>query len=248
MTKRPTLPLSPSRRQLLLAGAAALIVPALAHARSEDASPWLPYASHEVMRINPVLRDFELPARRIEPRLTRRAARAGNPGQPPRAYVRMGRRHGVAPWLLFGVALQESMLKFGERALPYPWTLCVRGRGQRYGSYAQTLQALRSCVQGGVSNVDCGAMQVNWHWHGDKLGSFERALDPYPNLAVGARILRGHYEARGDWRQAVALYHTGSDASGSTRARGQRYAGQALARLARLGVDVPALLQGHGHA
>lgn len=235
------------RRHLLAAAGAVLALPALAR-QGGGVTQWLPYEPSQVMRINPVLRDFELPARRIEPRLTRRGTRAGNPGQPPRAYVRTGTHHGVAPWLLFGVALQESMLKFGERALPYPWTLCVRGRGLRYGSYAQTLQALRSYVQGGVSNVDCGAMQVNWHWHGDKLGSFERALDPYPNLAVGARILRGHYEARGDWRQAVALYHTGSDASASTRARGQRYAGQALARLARLGVDVPALLQGHGHA
>lgn len=246
--KRLTPPPSPRRRQLLVAGGAALAVPALAHARSVDPSPWLPYAPHEVMRINPVLRDFELPARRIEPRRTRRSASAAHPGQPPRAYARMGRRHSVAPWLLFGVALQESMLRFGERALPYPWTLCVRGRGLRYGGYAQTLQALRSYVQAGVSNVDCGAMQVNWHWHGDKLGSFERALDPYPNLSVGARILREHYEARGDWRQAVALYHTGSDASASTRARGQRYAGQALDRLARLGVDVEALLRGDGRA
>ena len=54
----------------------------------------------------------------------------------------------------------------------------------------ETLAALKGYVGRGVTNVDCGAMQVNWRWHADRLGSIERALDPYPNLSVGAQILR----------------------------------------------------------
>lgn len=163
---------------------------------------------------------------------------------PPRAYVRTGERFGIPPWLLYGVALQESQLKFGNRALPYPWTLCVRGQGQRFASYKDTLAALKRHVNAHITNVDCGAMQVNWHWHHDKLLSFERALDPYPNLAVGAQILRGHFDARGDWHQAIALYHTGSNGTAEQRRRGRRYAESTLKRLARLGVDVPGLLTG----
>lgn len=214
----------------------------------------LPAASWaSTKRIDPVLADFRVlsPSVRIEPKARRLASvqTGAQAWQPPRAYVRTGRRWGVEPWLLFGVALQESMLKFGKRSLPYPWTLCVRGRGLRYASYAQTLEALKGFVGQRITNVDCGAMQVNWHWHQDKLGSFEKALDPYPNLAVGARILRGHFEDRGDWRKAVALYHTGSDAKAVARERGQRYASQALTRLGRMGVDVPRLLRsGGGHA
>ncbi len=248
---------SQHRRRLMAAGAAVLAWPALGGARQHAESgvmQWLPYDASQVMRINPIVRDFEMPAavRRIEPVLTAQPTaryRQGAAGlQPPRAYVRTGQRHGVAPWLLFGVALQESMLKFGERTLPYSWTLCVRGKGMRFADYAQTLAALQGFVQARVTNVDCGAMQVNWHWHSDKLVSVERALDPYPNLAVGARILRAHYEDRRDWRRAIALYHTGSDASAETRARGERYASQTLTRLARQGVDVAALLRGERHA
>lgn len=253
-------PGQPCRRLLLrgaVAGAAGSAWPALARmAPAELAAPvwqasdWLPYAAHQVMRIEPSLTQGpeSAPMLRLEPvRTSPRTARAGSratAGQPPRAYVRVGQACGVPPWLLYGVALQESKLRFGERTLPYPWTLCVRGRGLRYGSYGQALAALRTFVGQRITNVDCGAMQVNWHWHSDKLRSFEQALDPYPNLTVGAGILRGHYEARRDWRQAVALYHTGSDAAPATRARGARYARQTLDRLARMGVTAPWLNQG----
>ena len=241
-----------TRRGLLAAGLSALL-PLSARA---DALDWMPYSADEVttlqprlprmQRIEPVLQDFAPREQIIRPTLRHAPAPLGQ--RPPRAYERTGRRFAVAPWLLYGVALQESRLAFGPRVLPYPWTLCVRGRGLRYTGYAQTLAALQGYVQRGVRNVDCGAMQVNWHWHHDKLGSYARALDPYPNLAVGASILRGHFEARGDWSKAVALYHTGSDTTAATRARGDLYARQTLNRLSRLGVNVPALLAGDGRA
>ncbi len=255
---------SQQRRLWLLRGGAALAA-ASAGAAQARVSDWLPYRPDQVMRIEPVTAARSVAKApelvRIEPVITdfvaqpkTRAAvtatavprRALPPlrEKPPRAYVLTGERYGVDPWLLFGVALQESQLKFGQRTLPYPWTLCVRGRGLRYGNYQETLAALKRFVGQRVTNVDCGAMQVNWHWHNDKLGSFERALDPYPNLAVGARILRGHYDTHKDWRRAVALYHTGSDSNATTRQRGARYASQTLNRLGRMGVRLAGLTDG----
>lgn len=253
-----------TRRQALMALAALPLAPA---ARASVAD-WLPYAADEVMvlqpfpaesvRIDPVLRDFDWPAppgeRVIEPRLTGRAPRTRGTrplprtyaGEPPSAYTRTAKAEGVAPWLLFGVALQESQLAFGKQLLPWPWTLCVQGQGERHADFAKTLAALNGYVRQGVTNVDCGAMQVNWYWHGDKLGDTRRALDPHANLAVGARILRGHFDARRSWRKAVALYHTGADDTPGKLARGSRYANQTLQRLARLGVHIPTLLQGRG--
>ena len=166
---------------------------------------------------------------------------------PPKAYDRIGEQLDIDPWLIYGVALQESMLKFGARTLPYPWTLCVAGAGKRFGSYEATLQALRNYVQTqGIRNVDCGAMQVNWGWHSDKLVSFERALDPYPNLAVGAQILRAHFERQGSWSRAVALYHTGSDKDAATVARGKRYSNGVFARLGGMGLDTQQLHASRG--
>ena len=174
-------------------------------------------------------------SRRSRPATTQKA-----PLHPPAAYVRTAARHGIPAWVLYGVALQESQLKFGKRTLPYPWTLCVRGRGLRFGSYASTVAALKRLVAAGVTNIDCGAMQVNWRWHGDKLRTAENALEPYANLDIGARILRQCFEARRNWRKAVADYHTGGNPS--ARARGERYMRQTFARLARMGVPLKGAL------
>lgn len=199
-------------------------------------------AADATIRINPIITDFET-ARPLGDAV-RRGSAPPLGTTPPRAYVATGERVGVDPWLLYGVALQESQLKFGARVLPYPWTLCVEGRGLRFGDYSATLRALKRYVGCAVTNVDCGTMQVNWRWHSTRLGSLERALDPYPNLAAGAQILHGHYDERRSWPKAVALYHTGSDASAEQRDRGARYARQTLGRLARLGVRVRGVSSG----
>jgi hypothetical protein len=252
----------PLQRRRLLGGPLAALLLGAGPAR---AIGWMPYPPDQVMRIDPVLTQgneasatvridpvitgFELPqdARRALEHLNQPGVRLPPlAGEPPQAYVRTGQRHGVPPWLLYGVALQESRIKFGQRDLPYPWTLCVQGVGLRYASYGQSLAALKRYAGARITNVDCGAMQVNWHWHKDKLGSFEQALDPYFNLAVGAQILRRHFEVSGHWRQAIALYHAGSDQTDAAHARGARYAQAALSRLARLGVAMP--LPGGGHA
>ena len=256
-----------AQRRGLLVRAAALLAGAVAWPAQARVSDWLPYRADQVqrleprlsgeahhgtasgtLRIDPVITDSQPAAFHPSVHRPGKASATTTPGlQPPGAYVRIARQYRVDPWLLYGVALQESQLKFGARTLPYPWTLCVRGRGLRYAGYTETLAALKGYVGRGVTNVDCGAMQVNWRWHADRLGSFERALDPYPNLSVGAQILRGHYDARGDWRRAIALYHTGSDATVETRQRGERYAAQTLARLERLGVRHAAGIAGGRH-
>lgn len=166
---------------------------------------------------------------------------------PPTAYDVAARKFNIDPWVMYGVALQESKMKFGDRVLPYPWTLCVAGKAHRYGTYESTLKALRHFVtEKGIKNVDCGAMQVNWRWHNDKLKTFENALDPYPNLYVGAQILREHFERQGSWHRAAALYHTGSDKDAATVSRGRRYANDVFARLARMGVDVASVQKQKG--
>ncbi len=225
------------------------------NARAGTASAWMLYDPSEVKVLMPRASDTRaaqirelLPEqsalRKADARVTGGtvASRPGGNGfgmtRPPTAYVVTAAAVGVPAWLLFGVALQESLLAFGRNTLPYPWTLCVRGRGERHASYEQTLAALRRHVGRGISNVDCGAMQVNWGAHSDKLGSFENALDPYPNLRVGATILRGHYVATGNWHRAIGLYHTGSTGTPERRQRARTYADNVLGRLQRNGVDL----------
>jgi hypothetical protein len=186
--------------------------------------------------IDPVNRSNRalVPSRREAPRYT---AAPGSPPSsrplsrpssrplpaPPTAYVVTGKQLGVPAWLLFGVALQESRMIFGGSALPYPWTLDVRGRAERHDTYADARDALTGYLQRGITNVDCGVMQVNWHSHSGLLRSAGQALDPYYNLAVGARILKQNYAATGTWVKAVGIYHTGSFAGLERRARAMQY-------------------------
>lgn len=258
----------PSRRHLLLASSAVAAVGSLGWCSSALALPernsfdglnseWWPYRADAAVRLDPTLTQPDtVPSDYIKKMPQALNGKKDHLTQvsplrsallPPKAYDLTGQRWNIDPWILYGIALQESQMKFGDTTLPYPWTLCVAGSPKRYGSYAATLQALRRTVnERGIRNVDCGAMQVNWRWHSDKLGSFERALDPYPNLAVGAQILRTHFEREGSWMRAAALYHTGSDKDKATVTRGRRYSSGVFRRLARMGLDTPALLASTG--
>ena len=132
--------------------------------------------------------------------------------QVPPAYHDAAIRAGIPPRLLYGVALQESSMLWGERVLPWLWTLNVSGIPHRYATYADGVRALTNWVTvQRIRNVDCGPMQVNWRWHGDKLQSFARAMDAHINLAVGASILAGHYRDSGNWFVAAGRYHHPTD-------------------------------------
>ncbi|MBW8832313.1 MAG: transglycosylase SLT domain-containing protein [Burkholderiales bacterium] len=157
------------------------------------------------------------------------AKQSPQPAPLPPGYAAMGRRFGVPPLVLYGVALQESKMGFGEQALPYPWTLCVRGEARRYPSYDLAVHGLQQSVAAGITNVDCGCMQVNWGWHSGRLGSFHRALDPYLNIEVGAQILREHYDTTHDWFKAVGMYHHPTDI-----ARARRYAESVFLRIPQI--------------
>lgn len=153
--------------------------------------------------------------------------RFAQPAPLPPGYVAMARRFAVPSMVLYGVALQESAMLFGPWTLPWPWTLNVQRVPKRYATYSDSVVAMRGFIAAGIRNVDAGLMQVNWGFHSDKLIDPARALDPYPNIAVGAQILRGHFDATGDWYRAVGCYHSPGNAS-----RADAYAAAVFRRIA----------------
>ena len=167
--------------------------------------------------------------------------RAGRPAPLPAGYVVMGQRFGVPPMVLYGVALQESAKLFGPFALPWPWTLNVRGTPMRYPSYAAAVAGMRSFIAAGVRNVDAGLMQVNWGYHRDKLIDPARALDPYPNIAVGAHILRTHFAETHNWYTAVGRYHSPANFE-----RAAHYAALVFRRIAQVPASAATLGASHG--
>ncbi len=148
----------------------------------------------------------------------------------PPAYRAAAVTARVPPRLLYGIALQESAMAFGDHVLPWLWTLNIRGTPHRYATYKDAVLALTQTVTlKKIRNVDCGPMQVNWGYHAEQLLTFERALDAHINLAVGANILAGHFRETNDWHRATGRYHNPGDA-----VRARRYLDGVFARVAKL--------------
>lgn len=139
----------------------------------------------------------------------------------PGGYRQVAAAHGVPASLLYSVALAESgrVLESTGTFRPWPWTLNVAGQGAYYPSRTASWAALRSTLSRGERSVDVGLMQVSWRYHADALASAWRALDPYHNLHVAARILRECARKRGDWWSAVGCYHAPNDAARAARYR-----------------------------
>ena len=62
---------------------------------------------------------------------------------PPPAYQLAAQRAGIPSPVLFAVALQESGARLHGRLIPWPWTLNVAGRAERYATRAEACAGLR---------------------------------------------------------------------------------------------------------
>jgi hypothetical protein len=152
----------------------------------------------------------------------------------PPGYAAVASEFRIPPAVLYGVALQESVMLFGEprrrTALPWPWTLNIAGTPALLPTRAAAEQRLRSALHAGIDNVDIGPMGINWRYHKHRLLSVERSLDPYWNLRVGAGLLAGHFADCANWAEAVGRYH-----SPANKARATTYSALVFERLRRLG-------------
>ncbi len=112
--------------------------------------------------------------------------------------------------LLTAVSLAESGRWNARRRenIAWPWTVTAGGKGRFFATKAAAIAAVRELQAGGVRNIDVGCMQVNLYYHGDAFADLEQALDPYHNVAYGARFLRGLFERSGSWTQAAGYYHS----------------------------------------
>ena len=127
----------------------------------------------------------------------------------PVGYQQVADAYDLPAEVLYAVALTESARRVDStgNVRPWPWTLNVRGRGHFFASRQEAEAALQGLLDQGRTSVDIGLMQVNWRYHRQRLGSLQRAIDPYHNLRVAAEILRDCHRNRQDWWEAVGCYH-----------------------------------------
>ena len=106
---------------------------------------------------------------------------------------------GVPVSILYAMSQAESgQLREGTFA-PWPWTLNVAGKAQRYEDRQAMFVGLMAALGTGEMMIDVGPMQLNWYWQFKRLGSPWRITDPAVNLKIGAQILKTHYRRSGDW-------------------------------------------------
>jgi soluble lytic murein transglycosylase-like protein len=149
---------------------------------------------------------------------------------PPPAYQLAARQAGVPSPVLYAVALQESGTKLHGRLTPWPWTLNVAGRAERYASRADACAGLRRALaQTPAKRIDAGLGQINLGHHAHRYRDACDLLDPYRNLAVAAEILKEHYLPGEDWLPAIGRYHR--PAGGEAAARYRHSVKRHLARV-----------------
>lgn len=148
----------------------------------------------------------------------------------PWGYQKVAEAHGVPSDVLYAIALTESTRRLANgRLCPWPWTLNVRGRPERYATRKEAHAALTRHLRQGITRIDVGLMQVNWYYHREKLGSAWEALEPYHNLRVGSKILREEYANAKNWPSAIGRYHAPND-----RDRAEHYRQRVESRLRRI--------------
>lgn len=135
----------------------------------------------------------------------------------PEAYKLVAEKFGIPAIWLYAVALTESGRLYQSQHRPWPWTLNIKGESYYFDSLSQAEGKLKNTLKK-TSLVDIGLMQINWHWHSNRLQTVYSALNPINNLATGAAILAEQYRVCGNWPEAVGRYHS----PGKTREAKQR--------------------------
>lgn len=132
--------------------------------------------------------------------------------------------------LLYAVALQESGLRTGGRIVPWPWSLNVAGRSQRYKDQRAACHGLRQALKThSAMQIDVGLGQLNVGYQGPRVRQPCELLEPYRNLRLTATILREQYQSEENWLMAAGRYHR--PAGGQAAIRYRRAVGRYLMQL-----------------
>ncbi|MGJ5844072.1 lytic transglycosylase domain-containing protein [Pseudomonas aeruginosa] len=157
---------------------------------------------------------------------------------PPPAYQLAAQQAGVSSPVLYAVALQESGARLRGRLIPWPWTLNVAGRAERYATRAGACAGIRQALARVPANrIDAGLGQVNLGYHAQRYEHPCELLDPYRNLAIAAEILQEQHTPGEDWLIAIGRYHR--PAGGAPAARYRRSVHQHLTRVLGPGAALP---------
>lgn len=128
------------------------------------------------------------------------------------------RAEGIPDGVLAAIARVESGRRVGAVVRAWPWTLNQGGAGSYHETRQEALDTLAGALAAGRTNVDVGCMQLNWRWHAAAFPDAETMIDPAANTTYAARFLRDLHDRHGDWKVAIAHYHSADPARGAVYA------------------------------
>lgn len=109
---------------------------------------------------------------------------------------RIAKLHELDPYILYAVALVESAKNGNDKhhgntntVTPWPWALNKSGQAFIPESEQEAHALLKKSIAEGHRSIDVGLMQINLHWHGNKVNAPEQLLNPVTNLQIGAGLL-----------------------------------------------------------
>lgn len=124
---------------------------------------------------------------------------------------------GVPLPILSAITRAETRSTRGGEAGPWPWTINHAGKGEWFDTPDAALARIEALISAGES-LDIGCFQLNTRWHGQAFGSASDMLDPLENARYAARYLTELYVEMGEWKTAVAAYHSRDADRGSAYA------------------------------
>lgn len=170
-------------------------------------------------------------ARHLSPRIERPHSAPALSIVPP-AYRWAARAAHVPASILFAVAREESGMPIRGRWIPWPWTLNVAGVPHRFASQEEACAALGGALRKSPSvPIDVGLGQIDLGYYGDRVATPCDLLNPYFNLLLAAKILRGFHRVGEGWMTAVGRYHR--PAGGAPAEAYRRQVAEQLAQVLR---------------
>lgn len=124
-------------------------------------------------------------------------------------YGRIARIYKLDPLLLYSISLIASSKTVNGGVMPWPYTLTINGKRIYYKSEDEAKKVLRETLSGGERNIAVGLMQVNLAYY--RYGRPEMLLDPFFNIAEGARLLRDAIASTEKYHEGIGRYFTWSD-------------------------------------
>jgi hypothetical protein len=115
---------------------------------------------------------------------------------------------GVPVDMLRAIARVETGRDSGSGLAPWPWTVNRAGKGAWLPTQRDAVAYADAGLQVGEDSMDIGCFQVNFRWHGAAFDSLESMFQPDTNALYAARFLARLRDEKGDWRSAVAAYHS----------------------------------------